>query len=83
MKDDSDVGAEDSREDEINSYSEYDGDNSDDETWEPKKRKRKDVKEEGSDQGNSEEDLELHMFTAPTAAPIDIPFARGHRHFRR
>jgi len=36
-----------------------------------------------SDQGNSEEDLELHMFTAPTAAPIDIPFARGHRHFRR
>ena len=36
-----------------------------------------------SDQGNNEEDLELHMFTAPTAAPIDIPFARGHRHFRR
>ena len=35
-----------------------------------------------SDQGNSEEDLELHMFTAPTA-PMDIPFARGHRHFRR
>jgi hypothetical protein len=26
--------------------------------------------------------LELHMFTAPTA-PMDIPFARGHRHFRR
>ena len=35
-----------------------------------------------SDQGNSEEDLELHMFTAPTA-PMDIPFARGHRHFGR
>ena len=36
-----------------------------------------------SDQGNSEEDLEVHMFTAPTAAPVNIPYARGHRHFRR
>lgn len=34
-----------------------------------------------SDQGNREEDLELHMFTASTA--IDIPYARGHRHFKR
>lgn len=34
-----------------------------------------------SDQGNPEEDLELHMFTASTA--IDIPYARGHRHFKR
>ena len=34
-----------------------------------------------SDQGNREEDLELHMLTASTA--IDIPYARGHRHFKR